>query len=87
MSARAIDKPMPDIPDELRHRTLDLVAVARFHVAADGHADAELVEATPDPRLNAALLAALRRWRFFPALADGKPVASVIELRIPIAVR
>ena len=86
MAARAVVKPMPEIPDALRHRNLDLIAVARFRVAADGSADVDLVTATPDPGLNRALLEALRQWRFFPAMADGKPVTSTLELRIPIAV-
>jgi hypothetical protein len=29
----------------------------------------------------------LRRWRFFPAMQDGQPVAAAIEIRIPISVR
>lgn len=87
MGARAIYRPMPEIPEELRHRVLALVAVARFHVAADGSAAVELIQSTPDPRLNSALLAALAKWRFFPAIAQGRPVASVVELRIPITVK
>jgi len=87
MSARAIYRPMPEIPDELRHRSIDLVAVARFHVDADGHATVELIQPTPEPTLNRALLERLQAWRFFPALSSGKPVASVVEIRIPISVQ
>jgi protein TonB len=87
MGARALYKPLPEIPEELRHRHLSLVAVARFRVAADGSAQVALVQTTPDPRLNTALIAALARWRFFPAMANGRPVASTIEIRIPVEVR
>jgi protein TonB len=87
MGARALNKPLPEIPEELRHRHLSLVAVARFRVAADGSARVALVQTTPDPRLNTALIAALARWRFFPAMANGRPVASTIEIRIPVEVR
>ena len=87
MSARAIYKPMPEIPEALRRRTLDLVAVARFRVEASGKAQVELIEPTPDPDLNHALLDSLRRWRFFPATQAGRPVASTIEIRIPVSVR
>ena len=87
MSARAIYKPMPEIPDELRQRNLNLVAVARFHVGVDGTADVELVEATPVLQLNQVLLATLKKWRFFPALQDGKPIASAVDIRIPITVQ
>jgi len=85
--ARAIVKPMPEIPGSLRRHELDLVAVARFRVAADGSAQVELIEATPNPQLNRLLLEALGRWKFFPAIENGKPVASTIDIRIPISVR
>jgi protein TonB len=80
-------KPMPEIPDSLRRRGLNLVAVARFRVAADGSCEVELTQPTAEPALNHALLEALRRWKFFPALAGGKPVASTVDIRIPISVR
>jgi protein TonB len=87
MSARAIYKPMPELPDELRRRNIELVAVARFRVAANGSAQVELIEPTSDPELNRVLLESLKRWKFFPALQDGKPVTSNIDIRIPISVR
>ena len=87
MSARAIYKPMPEIPEALRRRTIDLVAVARFRVDATGRAQFELVEPTPDPDLNRALLESLKRWRFFPATQAGRPIASTIDVRIPVSVK
>jgi protein TonB len=86
VSARAIYKPMPEIPDELRHQNVDLIAVARFQVHADGKAEFELLQATPVPALNSALLDKLKTWRFFPAMENGKPIESTIDLRIPITV-
>ena len=87
MSARAIYKPMPEIPEALRRRTIDMVAVARFRVDAAGRAQVELVEPTLDPDLNRALLESLKRWRFFPATQAGRPVASTIDVRIPVSVK
>lgn len=87
LSARAIYRPLPEIPDDVRRQSIDLVAVARFHVHVDGKADFELVQPTPIPSLNAALLNKLKTWRFFPALEEGKPVDSTIDLRIPITVK
>jgi protein TonB len=78
---------LPEIPEALRHREIALVAVARFRVASTGSAQVELITATSDPELNRVLLEALKRWRFFPAMQDGKPVASTVEIRIPISVR
>jgi protein TonB len=87
LAARAVYKPLPDIPEALRRRNIEVVAMARFRVGADGGAEVDLVEPTSEPDLNRALLESLRRWRFFPAMQDGKPVASTIDIRIPISVR
>jgi protein TonB len=87
MSARAIYKPMPEIPESLRHRTMDVVAVARFRVTANGSAQVDLTEPTGDPDLNRALLETLKRWRFFPAMQAGKPVDSTFDIRIPLSVK
>jgi protein TonB len=87
MGARALYKPIPEIPDELRHRHLSLVAVARFRVAADGSANVNLIQPTPEPRLNTAVIETLQKWRFFPAMEDGRPIASTIDIRIPIEVQ
>jgi periplasmic protein TonB len=87
MGARALYRPMPDIPEELRHRQLAVVAMARFHVAVDGSATVTLLQATADPGLNATLMSALQKWRFFPAMDNGRPIASTIDIRIPVEVR
>jgi protein TonB len=87
MGARALYRPLPEIPDALRRRNIDLVALARFKVAADGSAQVELIEPTSEPDLNLALLDSLKRWRFFPAMQNGKPVASSVDIRIPVTVK
>ena len=87
MSARALYQPMPEIPEALRRSQLALVAVARFHVAANGASNVELIQPTPEPTLNTALLEALKRWKFFPAMENGRPIDSTIDIRIPISVR
>jgi len=85
--ARAIYQPTPVIPDDLREEALNASAVARFHIGADGTATVELVTATRNPRLNRVLLETLSRWRFFPALKDGRPVASTQDLPISVEVK
>ncbi|HZO83420.1 MAG TPA: TonB family protein [Candidatus Binataceae bacterium] len=84
--AQALYTPLPEIPADLRSNPLNTIAVARFTVASDGSATVALVKATPYPELNDLLLRTLRRWRFSPALKDGKPVASNFEVRIPVVV-
>jgi protein TonB len=87
MGAQAIMRPMPQIPDDLREDAFNTVAVARFHIAADGTATFELAKPTPNPRLNRLLLEKLREWRFFPAMRDGKPVPSDQDVRITFEVK
>ncbi len=87
MGAQAIVRPLPKIPDDLLDEAFSAVAIARFHVAADGSATFELARATPNPRLNRLLLEKLKEWRFFPATRDGKPVSSVQDVRITFEVK
>lgn len=87
MAARATDHPLPELPAGLG---LDgeLVATARFRIAADGSATVELTKPTAEPGLDRLLLAALQKWRFTPAYDDfGRAVASTIELRLTISAR
>ena len=85
--ARAIYQPTPVIPEDLRAEALTASAVARFHVGADGTATVELVTPTRNPTLNRVLIETLSRWRFFPALRDGRPVASTQDLPISVEVK
>ena len=87
MGARAIYQPKPEIPESLRRQSRDVVAVARFRVAANGSAQVELVQTTSDPELDHVLLEALKRWRFFPGMQDGKAVPSTIDIRVPVTVK
>jgi len=75
--AQAIVRPMPQIPDDLRQEAFSAKADVRFHIAADGSFEVELVRPMPNPRLNRILLDSLKKWRFMPAIKDGKPVASI----------
>jgi protein TonB len=85
--ARAIVRPMPQIPDDMREGAFNSAALARFHIAVDGSVTVELVKPTQNPRLNRILLDSLRKWRFIPAIKNGKPVASTEEIVVKIEVR
>ncbi|RQS29037.1 energy transducer TonB [Burkholderia sp. Bp8992] len=80
--ARLISQPLPVLPDDLREDGYQAVAVARFLVHADGTFDIDLVKPTANPRLNQILLETLRRWRFFPAMENGRPVESRQDVRV-----
>jgi len=48
---------------------------AQLVIDADGQVSDVVVVAGVEPSLDAAIIAALKRWRFKPAMACGKPVA------------
>jgi protein TonB len=81
-TARVISQPMPALPDDLREDAYQAVAVARFNIHADGTIEVELSRPTQNPRLNALLLEALRKWRFFPAMQGGHAVESHQDVRV-----
>jgi len=85
-AARILYRPLPKIPDELRDQAIEMEALARFDIKADGTATVELVRPTPNPALNRIILDTLKTWRFFPALDGGRPVASTQELRVRLEV-
>jgi len=85
--ARAIIRPMPQIPDDLREGAFNSAALARFHIAVDGSTTVELAKPTPNPRINRILLDSLTKWRFIPAIENGKPVASTEDIIVKIEVK
>jgi protein TonB len=85
--ARAITQPLPEIPDDLRDAAYHAIALVRFSIHPDGSVDVQLLQATQQPRLNQLLLAALHKWRFFPATEDGKPVESHQDVRVHLVVQ
>lgn len=80
--ARLLSQPLPALPDDLREVAYQAVAVARFVIRSDGSFDVELVKPTQNPRLNQILLETLRKWRFFPAMENGRPVESHQDVRV-----
>lgn len=86
MGAHAIFAPMPVIPDDLRDEAVHAVALARFHIHADGTVRVELVKPTPFPRINQIIMNTLKKWRFFPALDHGTPIPSLQDVKIRVDV-
>ena len=57
---------------------------ARLTIDANGEVASVDVVTSIDPGFDAAIVAALKRWRFKPAMACGKPVAGVV---VPFSAR
>ncbi len=57
---------------------------ARLTIGANGEVESVTVVAGLDPAFDAAIVAALKRWRFKPAMACGKPVGGAV---VPFSAR
>ena len=72
----------PEYPEAARQAKLEGQVVVEFVVELDGHVLRASVRKSTDERFNAAALAAVQRWVFVPALAEGKPVASGMQVPV-----
>ncbi|NZA26042.1 energy transducer TonB [Luteimonas sp. SJ-92] len=79
----AVDTPAPRYPSAALRRGESGEVLLRVEVAADGRARAvEVVRSSSSRALDRAAVAAVRRWRFQPALHDGRPVAGTVQVPI-----
>ncbi len=85
--ARAIFRPEPQIPDDLRENAFKFTGLVLFHIEVDGSVKVDLAKPTPNPRLNRILLDTYGKWRFIPKVVNGKPVASTFPLVINLEVK
>jgi protein TonB len=80
------NQPAPGYPSQALRRRIEGEVLLRVEVDARGRPTRVQVERGSGARqLDAAAVAAVRRWRFEPALHDGQPVPS--SVLIPIAFR
>jgi periplasmic protein TonB len=84
---RAIYAPVPSIPDDMRDEVMQASAVVRFHVDHEGKATVTLITPTEFSTLDELILETLRKWRFNPALRNGKAIDSEAEVRLLITVQ
>ena len=82
--ARALSTPAPRYPREAQRRGVAGTVLLRVHVRTNGDAGAiDLVQGSGSRDLDRAAVDAVRRWRFAPAMRDGQPVESSVQ--VPIA--
>jgi protein TonB len=84
--AQAVDCPRPEIPSELAAECFKSCCVARFRIKNDGKYSVMLVSTSGSEQVDEVALSTLRRWRFKPAMLDGKPVESTRKIRVEFEV-
>ena len=85
-AARLITPAVLKIPSDITE-AMTWSPIAHFHIDARGIVtDVELTNPTPNPQLNRSILEQLRAYRFFPALDEGKPTPSTIDVRVGLKI-
>ncbi len=81
-----VDHPTPVLPADLRAEEFRGQALILFLVDAEGNAKPHLLQSTGNAQVDALALDAARRWRFKPALQEGKPTPAQIQVELAISV-
>lgn len=84
--ATVTQRPLPEIPEELRQEAFNSYAIARFYIAANGEVKVELIKPCNNPKLNQLLLQSLRKWRFSAATQFGVNVDSTQDIKVKFSV-
>jgi len=80
---RVLLRSAPVIPYQARVKNIEGHVKVIFTVTPEGGVvDILVAEAVPDEIFNESAMAAVARWRFEPALKDGKPVAVKVMTRL-----
>ncbi|MEO5565312.1 MAG: energy transducer TonB [Luteimonas sp.] len=78
--------PPPRYPRDARRRGESGTVLLRVHVTRNGDAGAiELVQGSGSRSLDRAAIEAAHRWRFEPAVRNGEPVESSLQIPVEFA--
>jgi TonB family protein len=86
LDAKPIVNPMPKIPAHLHEECFTSCCVARFKIDAKGVHQVKLITSSGNADIDEITLSTLRRWKFKPAMLDGKPVPTTRRLRVEFEV-
>lgn len=82
----ALSQTMPEYPPSVKAAGIDGVVIVKFVVTETGLVTDMKVLKGP-PELHAVCLAAMKSWRFKPAIFEGKPVAVVRTHRFKFRIK
>lgn len=87
MPARLVNKQTPEYPSSARARHIQGKTATYVTIGLDGVPVIGKGSESPSPELDAASVAAIRRWRFDPALCGDKPVEmeTVVEVKYTLS--
>jgi len=83
-----VQMPAPRYPTQASRRGVEGVVRIRVDVGTDGvPIDVTVVEGSGTRELDRAALEAVRRWRFRPGVADGRPVPGSVVVPVEFSMR
>jgi len=77
-----LEQPMAEFPDEAGHRKVQGMCLVKLIVDAEGMPQDVHIERCSDPVFAENSVAAARKYRFSPALKEGKPVPVVVTVLV-----
>ena len=77
-----IEKTTPKYPESARQDRVMGMVIVETVISDEGLVEDVRVVESPDERLSAAAVEAVREWRFEPALCDGKPASVYYNLTV-----
>jgi periplasmic protein TonB len=72
----------PEFPPKFKNKSAKEEIMVGFFVETDGSVKEASITSSSDSRLDRSALSAVKKWRFKPALKDGRPVRS--KLTVPV---
>lgn len=82
VDAEVLAAPQPVIPPELHEQCFKSCCIARFNISPDGKTSVKLLSSSGSEEVDDITLSTLRRWKFRPAMLNGKPVQSTRRVKI-----
>lgn len=86
IQAQVVNSPQPNIPPDLKEDCFKSCCIARFMINAQGDAKVKLISGSGSDEIDDITLQTLRKWKFKPAMLDGKPVASTRRITVEFQV-
>lgn len=86
LDAKLLSNPLPKIPPHLHEECFKSCCIARFKIDEKGQYQVRLISSSGNHEIDEITLSTLRRWKFKPAMLDGKPVATTRRIRVEFEV-
>ncbi len=80
-----VGNPLPKYPSDVLEAGIEGDVIARLQIDSSGRVNDVVIvshQGQQDPRLDQAAISALLQWQFQPALREGEPVASVVQVPV-----